>query len=75
MAGRFDLVLANLLLPVLEELGTELVAHLAPEGTLVISGLLEDQLDRATQALAPLGVVATLHDGDWVAVTLAAPSK
>lgn len=75
VAGRFDLVLANLLLPVLEELGPELVAHLAPEGTLVISGLLEDQLDRATQALAPLEVVATLHDGDWVAATLAAPSK
>ena len=61
--------------PILEELGPELVAHVAPAGTLVVSGVLADQLDRATQALAPLGVVATVHDGDWVAATLAAPSK
>ena len=68
--GSFDLVLANLLVPIIEELGPALVAHLAPGGVLVASGLLASQVDRAVAALSPLRVDAVLREEDWVALTL-----
>jgi ribosomal protein L11 methyltransferase len=68
--GSFDLVLANLLLPVVEQLGAELVRHLAPGGSMVVSGVLSDQLDRAVAALAPLVVQSVRRDGEWVAAVL-----
>ncbi len=68
--GRFDLVLANLLVPIVEELGADLVAHLAPAGVLVVSGVLAEQQDRAVAALAPLRVAQVHRDDGWVALTL-----
>ena len=68
--GSFDLVLANLLLPVVEQLGADLERHLAPGGSMVVSGVLSGQLDRAVAALAPLVVQSVRHDGDWVAAVL-----
>ncbi len=73
VAGRFDLVLANLLLPVIEELGTELSAHVAPGGSLVLGGVLDHQLDRAVRAVAALRVERICRDGDWVSVVLTRP--
>jgi ribosomal protein L11 methyltransferase len=67
VAGRFDLVLANLLIPVIEDLGAELADHVAPGGHLLLSGLLTDQVDRAVEAVG-LGVVRVRSDGDWAAV-------
>lgn len=67
--GAFDLVLANLLVPIIEELGPELVAHLAPDGALVVGGLLEDQVDRAVVALSPLQVRSRVTSSGWVALT------
>ena len=76
--GPFDLVLANLLVPIIEALGPQLASAVAPGGRLVVSGLLADehvgQVDRAVAALAALGgrcrveEVSTL-DG-WAAVVL-----
>ena len=68
-----DLVLANLLLAVLEPLAPALVAHVAPAGALVLGGVLEDQLERAVAALAPLAPAQVLRDGDWVAAALRRP--
>jgi ribosomal protein L11 methyltransferase len=68
-----DLVLANLLLAVLEPLAPALVAHVAPAGALVLGGVLEDQLERAVAALAPLVLADVLRDGDWVAAVLRHP--
>lgn len=65
-----DLVLANVLLPVLEELAAPLAAAVAPGGTLVVAGLLDAQRDRALAALAPLRCVNTVTEGDWVAMAL-----
>jgi len=70
--GRFDLVLANLLIPVIEELGTDLAARVAPGGALVASGLLPAQRDRAIAALVPLVVRRELVDGDWLVLVLRA---
>lgn len=70
--GTFDLVLANLLVPIIEELGPELVARLAPGGALVVGGLLEDQVDRAIVALSPLQVRSRVTSSAWVALILTA---
>ncbi len=71
--GTFDLVLANLLLPVVEELAPELAAHTARGGAIVVGGLLEHQLDRAVAALGCRGVMsvqAVHRDDGWVAAVL-----
>ncbi len=71
LGGTFDLVLANLLIPIIEELGSTLRSAVAPGGHLVLSGVLVDQRDRAVAACAPSVVVDERRDGDWLALVLA----
>lgn len=73
VAGRFDLVLANLLVPIIEELGAELVAHLAPGGTLVLSGLLVEHEERALAAVAPLTALGRHELEGWISLEVGAP--
>lgn len=68
--GTFDVVFANLLIPIIEELGSELVGHLASGGHLVVSGILADQEDRATAALLPLVLERRVESDGWVALVL-----
>jgi ribosomal protein L11 methyltransferase len=61
----FDLVIANLSAPLLRQRAAEITALVGPEGALVLSGLLaEDVADIAT-AYAPLGPLETRTDGEW----------
>jgi ribosomal protein L11 methyltransferase len=68
--GRFDVVVANLLAPVLCQLAPDLVAATAPHGRLVVAGLLSDQRCAVTDALRPLAVRRQRHDGDWALLEL-----
>ena len=73
--GPFDLVLANLLVPIIEALGSDLAAAVAPGGHLVLSGLLSDpetgQVDRAVAALGhDVEVRHVLATDGWAAVVL-----
>lgn len=72
--GRYDLVLANLLAPILESLATELVDRLSPGANLVVGGVLDDQLDRVATALSPLRLERTVSEEDWVAGIFRHPS-
>jgi ribosomal protein L11 methyltransferase len=56
--GRFELVLANLELPVVEALARDLVRVLAPQGTLLISGVLCEHEAQVVQLLHALGASA-----------------
>ncbi len=68
--ARYPLVLANLLAPVVVELAADLAGVLAPDGALVVSGLLADRWEATTSALTGLAL-AHLDEADgWVAVTL-----
>jgi ribosomal protein L11 methyltransferase len=67
----FDLVVANLLAPIVRELAPDLIAATAPHGQLIASGLLADRWAEATAALAPLEVAEVAEDDGWVAVVLA----
>ncbi len=67
LEGDFDLVVANIIAPVLLELAPELGRKLRPSGCLILSGILVEQLPRIRQAFAELGLQAgrPLIDGEW----------
>lgn len=68
--GPFDVVLANLLAPILVELAADLRRATAPGGALVISGILTDRHEHVLAALAPMVVVETATRDHWAAVLL-----
>lgn len=72
VTGIYDIVLANILAPVLIELAADLRRVLAPDGTLVVSGILAERHDHVLAALEPLRVVAVRERDGWVAVSLRA---
>jgi ribosomal protein L11 methyltransferase len=68
--GACDLVLANILAPTLIALAPELQRVLAPDGALVISGVLDGGYDHVIAALAPLRVVRVDVLEGWAALEL-----
>jgi ribosomal protein L11 methyltransferase len=73
--GTFDLVLANLLVAVLDDLGPAIVERLALDGVAVLGGLLVDQRDRALAAVRPCVVLEEhVDDQGWLTVVIARPT-
>jgi ribosomal protein L11 methyltransferase len=70
--GPFDLILANIVAAVLQQIAADLVAHLAPDGRLVIAGIIATEEDETAAAFAARGLraVARDQDGDWVSLEL-----
>ena len=71
--GQGELVLANILAPILVDLlGAGLAQVVAPGGHGVLSGILAPQADEVAAAAraAGLHVVRRSHEGDWVALTV-----
>ena len=66
--GTFDLVLANLMAPLLRERRDELCALLAPGGAMVLSGLLDVDVAGIEASYATLGKPAVHVDGEWAAL-------
>lgn len=73
--GAFSLVLANILAPTLLLLRDALVARLAPEGHLVLSGVLVDEGPEVQAGFEEAGLVLEHADteGEWIALTLRRP--
>jgi ribosomal protein L11 methyltransferase len=67
--SAFDLVLANLMAPLLIERRHELASLLAPAGTLVLSGLLRSDLPEVAAAYEHLGRPDLTAEGEWAALT------
>lgn len=70
LSGDYDIVLANILAPVLVTMASHLQRLTAPNGTLIISGVLADNHAHVLAALEPFRVVGTLELDGWVAVSL-----
>jgi len=68
VGDQFDVVLANLLAPVVVDLASDLRRVVGPSGALVVSGVLEGADGRVRAALAPLQVVDTATREGWVAL-------
>lgn len=67
--GTFDLVLANILSSTLHQLMPEILSRCAPAGTVVLSGVLETELDDFVAAL-PLRPASILVEDSWLALVL-----
>jgi ribosomal protein L11 methyltransferase len=67
LEGEFDLVLANILAEENIRLADALVAHLAPGGSLVLSGILIEKEELVVNAFHPykLGAPEIRHNEDW----------
>jgi ribosomal protein L11 methyltransferase len=76
ISGSFDIVVANLLAPIIDELAIDLRRVVAPGGVLVVSGLLESQLDAARRRVSAddilVEIVTSLERG-WGAITFEKP--
>ena len=70
VAGAFDVVVANIVAPVLRDIAADLRARLAVGGTMVVAGIVGDAEAGVRDALG-LHVVARDQRGDWVRLTLA----
>ncbi len=65
---RFDLVLANIAAPLLLERAEEIMSLVAPDGVLVLSGLLTSDIEEVARAYARCGAAELLRDGEWAAL-------
>jgi len=68
MHHPYDVVVANILAPVLVELSTHLVRLCA--GVLIVSGVLEDAYDHVVAALAPMELHSVHTLDGWAALVL-----
>jgi ribosomal protein L11 methyltransferase len=73
VGGPFDVVVANILGPVLVALAPELRARLAPGGALLLSGVRAGAATPVLDAFAPLTLTAERAAGGWLALVLRAP--
>jgi ribosomal protein L11 methyltransferase len=67
-AGRFDVVLVNILAPVISGMAPALQARLAPRGWLICAGLIENQEHDLVGVLTAQGlrIVERAQEKDWV---------
>ncbi len=65
--GSYDLVVANIIARVIAELAPALVAALAPGGILIASGIIDERLPMAEDALRATGLqnLQRVQEGDW----------
>lgn len=70
--GQFDLVVANILAEENVRLATELVAHLAPTGHLLLSGILAEKEALVRQGFSslPLTYLGTQSQDEWLCLHL-----
>jgi ribosomal protein L11 methyltransferase len=70
IGDTFDIVLANLLAPIVVTAAADLRRVTAPAGALIVSGVLESSHDHVVGALAPMHVVQTIVREGWAALLL-----
>ena len=72
LEGTFDVLLANIVAAVLQQIAADLSAHLAPHGTLIVAGIIATEEDETAAAFSAhaLRPVARDQDGDWVSLEL-----
>ena len=74
IAAHFPLVLANIERKVLIPLAGELSARVMPGGVLILSGVLEPEMDDVLAAYAPaLSLLSANRLGEWVSLVLRKP--
>ena len=74
---KADLVIANIIADIVIRLFTELDAHLAPGGTLLASGIIDEREADVREAAEANGftVVEAMHDKGWTAMLVKRSSE
>lgn len=69
-SGQFDLILINILAPVIISVAPDLVARLAPTGRVIAAGLIESQEQDVREAFRREGLwlMERTQEADWVAL-------
>jgi len=70
ITGLYDIVLANIETRVLLHMPAQLVTRLAPEGILVLSGILRVERDELLAAYASMHLESAIEEGEWCACVL-----
>ena len=68
----YDIVVANILAPVIILLQAEIPRHLEHGGIFITSGIIntkEDDVRRAMEANEELEILETTYQGEWVSIT------
>ncbi len=73
--ASFPVVVANIEARVLIPMAPELMKRVAPEGLLVLSGILAPQRDDVRAAYGAFELVEVPAKGEWIAMVLRAPSS
>lgn len=73
--GRFDLILANILLGPLQRLAAPLTRLTAPGGRIILSGLLAAQANAAISAYPALALERRIVLDGWATLVLKRPSR
>ena len=70
VAGEADLIIANIIADIIVRLFGEVKAHLAPDGTMLLAGIIEDRLQDVVEAAALHGfaVEKIEQEKGWAAV-------
>lgn len=70
VAGEADLIIANIIADIIVHLFGEVEAHLAPDGTMLLAGIIEDRLQDVVEAAALHGfaVEKIEQEKGWAAV-------
>jgi len=70
MAGQYDLVVANIIAHIIGSIAPQLAQVLAPDGLLIVSGIIEARRTDAEQPLlaAGLELVEQMMIEDWLAL-------
>jgi ribosomal protein L11 methyltransferase len=66
----YQLVLANILAPVLIDLAVDITNRVEPGGALILAGLIEEQRERVLAAYPGFALEHTERQGEWVGLTL-----
>ncbi|NCC49348.1 MAG: 50S ribosomal protein L11 methyltransferase [Clostridia bacterium] len=69
---HYDLIVANIIADIIEQLMPELASRLAPQGTLIVSGIIAEKAAAIQRKAAACHLVCaeTVTDHDWVAMVL-----
>jgi ribosomal protein L11 methyltransferase len=70
LTGSFHLVTANLILDVIQQLMPHFSRLLEPQGWLILSGLLREQVDRVEEKLTGCGLqrIQVIHQQEWACI-------
>lgn len=67
--GEYDMIVANIHASALQQLAGDLMALLAPEGTLVLSGILATDWRKVASSYEGLPLLVVTKEGEWACLT------